>query len=181
MNCGCRRHPRPCVPGCDPLRVSPLPLLGTLSLSPPLPVSYFRIILPASGNGANIVPVLAVRHHRSRASATVVAFVFRRSGCACVLAAPFGEGIGSIHLRLQAFTLCFAPVHSFRLRLRSPMPGERRTENDAGTYRNPSPRPPPAAISGRGSRSHALELVPIVAIQPLLAALTTLSFCLGPS
>ena len=72
---------------------------------------------------------------------------------------PSGDGIGSLHLRLQSFTLRCAPVHFFRLRFRSPMPGERR--NDAGTYRNPSPRPPPAIISGRGSRSHALELLPI--------------------
>ncbi len=60
------------------------------------------------------------------------------------------------HLRLQSFTLRFAQDHSFRLRLRSPMPGERG--NDAGTYRNPSPSPPPAIISGRGSRSHAPEV-----------------------
>ena len=52
-----------------------------------------------------------------------------------------------------------APVHFFRLRFRSPMPVERR--NDAGTYRNPSPRPPPAIISGRGRRSLALGLMPI--------------------
>ena len=90
---------------------------------------------------------------------TVVAFVFRRSSYACALVAPFGDGIGSLHLRLQSFTLRFAPDHSFRLRFRSPMPGERK--NGAGTYRNPSPRPPPAIISGRGSRSHALGLLPI--------------------
>ena len=88
-----------------------------------------------------------------------------------------GEGIGSLHLRLQSFTLRCAPIHFFRLRFRSPMPGERR--NGAGTYRNPSPLPPPAIISGRGRRSHALGLLPIVGIQPLLAALTTLSVCLG--
>ena len=70
-----------------------------------------------------------------------------------------GEGIGSLHLRLQSFTLRCATIHFFRLRFRSPMPGERG--NDAGTYRNPSPLPPPAIISGRGSRSHALELLPI--------------------
>ena len=81
-----------------------------------------------------------------------------------------GEGIGSLHLRLQSFTLRCAPIHFFRLRFRSPMPGERR--NGAGTYRNPSPLPPPAIISGRGSRSHAQRLLPIVGIQPLLAALT---------
>ena len=57
-----------------------------------------------------------------------------------------------VHLR-------FAPDHFFRLRFRSPMPVERR--NDAGTYRNPSPRPPPAIISGRGRRSLALGLMPI--------------------
>ena len=59
------------------------------------------------------------------------------------------------------------------------MPEERGTKNDAGTYRNPSPLPPPAIISGRWSRSHALGLLPIVGIQPLLATLTTLSVCLG--
>ena len=85
-----------------------------------------------------------------------------------------GEGIGSLHLRLQSFTLRCAPIHFFRLRFRSPMPGERR--NGAGTYRNPSPLPPPAIISGRGRRSHALGLLPIVAIQPLLAA--SRSLCL---
>ena len=90
-----------------------------------------------------------------------------------------GDGIGSLHLRLHSLTLRFAPVHSFRLRFRSPMPEERGAGNDEGTYRNPSPRPPPAVISGRGSRSNALELLPIVGIQPLLAALTTLSVCLG--
>jgi len=56
-----------------------------------------------------------------------------------------------------------------------PCPGNGERKNDAGTYRNPSPGPPPAVISGRGSRSNALELVPIVGIQPLLAALTTLT------
>ena len=35
-----------------------------------------------------------------------------------------GEGIGSLHLRLQSFTLRCAPIHFFRLRFRSPMPKE---------------------------------------------------------
>ena len=87
---------------------------------------------------------------------------------------PAGDGIGSLHLRLQSFTLRCAPIPFVRLRFRSPMPGERR--NGAGTYRNPSPLPPPAIISGRGRRSHALGLLPIVAIQPLLAA--SRSLCL---
>ena len=52
---------------------------------------------------------------------TVVASLFRRCSFAYALAAPFGDGIGSLHLRLQSFTLRCAPVHFFRLRLRSPM------------------------------------------------------------
>ena len=93
----------------------------------------------------------------------------------------FGSSLRGMASVLSIFacrrSLRCAPVHFFRLRFRSPMPVERR--NDAGTYRNPSPRPPPAIISGRGRRSHALGLLPIVGIQPLLAALTTLSVCLG--
>ena len=60
------RHPRPCGPGFDPLRVSPLPVLGPLSLLPPPPVSCCRMILPASEKRANIVQVSAVSRHRSR-------------------------------------------------------------------------------------------------------------------
>ena len=41
-----------------------------------------------------------------------------------------GEGIGSLHLRLQSFTLRCAPVHFFRLRFRSPMPEERGTTQE---------------------------------------------------
>ena len=87
-----------------------------------------------------------------------------------------GEGIGSLHLRLQSFTLRCAPVHFFRLRFRSPMPGERR--NDAGTYRNPSPRPPPAVISGRGSRLHALEFL-LIRRHPAAARCAHDSLCLS--
>ena len=107
---------------------------------------------------------------------TVVAFSFRRSVFACALAARCGEGIGSLHLRLQSFTLRCAPIHFFRLRFRSPMPGERR--NDAGTYRNPSPRPPPAIISGRGSRLHALELL-LIRRHPAAARCAHDSLCLS--
>ena len=59
-----------------------------------------------------------------------------------------------VHLR-------FAPDHFFRLRFRSPMPeerssGERKTDEES--YRNPSPRPPPAILCGRGSRPHVCEM-----------------------
>ena len=114
-------------------------------------VLHFRF-----GRGSTMIAVCA--DHRQRSSIhrhrcpTVVAFSFHRFGYACALVVPCGEGIGSLHLRLQAFTLRCAPLHFFRLRFRSPMPGERG--NDAGTYQNPSPRPPPAIISGRGIRSH---------------------------
>ena len=59
-----------------------------------------------------------------------------------------------VHLR-------FAPDHFFRLRLRSPMPEERghgERGGDEEPYRNPSPRPPPAILCGRGSRLHVCEM-----------------------
>ena len=60
-----------------------------------------------------------------------------------------------VHLR-------FAPDHFFRLRLRSPMPEERghgERGADEVPYRNPSPRPPPAILCGRGSRPQACDSV----------------------
>lgn len=59
-----------------------------------------------------------------------------------------------VHLR-------FAPDHFFRLRFRSPMPEERghgERGADEEPYRNPSPRPPPAILCGRGSRMEACEM-----------------------
>ena len=48
---------------------------------------------------------------------------------------------------LQITSSVYASAH--------PCPGSEARRNDAGTYRNPSPRPPPAIISGRGRRSNA--------------------------
>ena len=53
--------------------------------------------------------------------------VSRRNGSRLFIAVRLllpGDGIGSLQLRLQTFTLRFAPDHFFRLRFRSPMPGE---------------------------------------------------------
>ena len=58
------------------------------------------------------------------------------------LIALFGGGIGSLHLRLQAFTLRLAPVYFFRLRFRSPMPEERGTEKRRRNLSEPFPPTP---------------------------------------
>ena len=55
---------------------------------------------------------------------------------------PAGDGIGSLHLRLQAFTLRFAPDHFFRLRFRSPMPGERGAKKRRRNLSEPFPQTP---------------------------------------
>ena len=64
-----------------------------------------------------------------------------RLACADQLLLP-GDGIGSLHLRLQAFTLRYATVHFFRLRFRSPMPGERGTEKRRRNLSEPFPQAP---------------------------------------
>ena len=53
-----------------------------------------------------------------------------------------GEGIGSLQLRLQALTLRYATVHFFRLRFRSPMPGERGTKKRRRNLSEPFPPTP---------------------------------------
>ena len=127
---------------------------------------------------ANIVQDSTVRHHRSRMSATVVAFAFHRCGYAYALAAPFG-------MASVLYIFACSRSHSAALRFTSsvcasvhPCPGNGKRRNDAGTYRNPSPRPPPAILSGRGGRSHALELL-LIHRHPAAARCAHDSLCLS--
>ena len=94
--------------------------------------------------------------------ASLLPFVCYCLGMASVLSSYACRRSHSASLRITS-SVC-ASVH--------PCPGnvdngERKI--DGGGYRNPSPRPPPAIIRGRGSRSHAKRrFCQLVATQPLL-------------
>ena len=113
-----------------------MPAGGPLSVRPPPPPSAWRFFLPASGNGANKLPVSTVRRHRRPPSfgrgfyygrwrrfvchrpsihrcPRSRLLLFRRCGFACALAAPAGEGVVPPELRPDATTPA-PPTCSFR-------------------------------------------------------------------
>ena len=137
-------------------RGSPLPVLGPLSLLPTPPASCFQIILPASAERANIVIVSPVRRHRSRKCRPRSRLLhFHRSVFACALVGPFGEGIGSLHLRLQSFISASLRITSSVCASVHPCPrngaagNERPTKNLIGTL-PPDPLPPSYVGEGAG-------------------------------
>ena len=97
-------------------------------------------LLPASGNGANIVQVSSLApppQPNRRPRSWLLHFI-----APATPALWQRDGIGSLHLRFQAFTLRCAPVHFFRLRFRSPMPEERRTKERRERLSEPFPPAP---------------------------------------
>ena len=63
---GAAHHPRPCGPGCDPLRGSPLAGPRAASVIAHATSFMLPIITARFRERANIVPASSVRHHRSR-------------------------------------------------------------------------------------------------------------------
>ena len=103
--------PRPCGLGSDPLRVSPLSVLGPLSVSLPPPLPTCQKVHPAAGNGLARRLVASAKHCFCRSRRKIVPSLRRLETGRHVRPAPCVAALSWRKCRLPS--LLFMMIHSF--------------------------------------------------------------------
>ena len=177
--CQALSPPRPCGPGYDPLRVSPLPVLGPLLFLLPPPALPYRPILPTSRNGANILHVSSHCRHRSHRWPRSRLSYVPAPADACALSALRGRHRFSPSPPASPSPFTHARRNGERFKtVPTPSPSTVIREG-CRNLSEPFPhRSPYRRYSGRGRSSIRRSSCQPVDSQPLLATLTTFPVCL---